>query len=260
MTTTNTLATLFGKIAKPLLPKRGQQPKLRFLCPNCLHFGDFAFACGECWAELPGYANRKNTRICRCKRSLRSSEGDGVRAYCKRCKANYDRSIYHQRQVRVIATLLADDSLSLYKTISGQESQPQGGRGYLYDDGTRLTYILDLSTVTEASRSLLRTDAFGEMEFIWLDSEANTSLELVEAADRFLRQANLTKKQQHALMVCVPQDIIEPAARIWLAAHFGTVKQGVAAADFLSGKAQTKVVAQGQIGDAAAVPALIENR
>jgi hypothetical protein len=82
------------------------------------------------------------TRKCpRCQRSLLSADGDGVRAYCKQCKGNCDRAIYHQRQVRVLATLRPADSQSLYRAISGQEYQPQGGKGYVYDDGVRLAYV-----------------------------------------------------------------------------------------------------------------------
>lgn len=154
MTTASKISTLFGKMARFSPLKRGRQQQPRFLYPNCLHFAGFDFACGECWAEIPGYADGNKTQTCpHCHRSLLSADGDGVRAYCKQCKGNYNRAIYHRRQVRVLATLQTRDSASLYQVISGQEYQPQGGRGYVYDDGAQLAYVLNLSDLTIGVRS-----------------------------------------------------------------------------------------------------------
>jgi hypothetical protein len=87
MTTARAISTLFGKMARFSLLKRGRRLNHRFLCPNCLHFGGFNIVCGACWAEIPGYAGGKKTQTCpRCRRSLLSADGDGVRAYCKQCK------------------------------------------------------------------------------------------------------------------------------------------------------------------------------
>jgi hypothetical protein len=208
MNTASTISTLFGKMARFSPLKRGRRRNHRFLCPNCLHFGGFDFACGECWAEIPDYANGNKIQTCpRCQRSLLSADGGGVRAYCKRCKGNFDRAIYHQRQVRVLATLRPADSHSLYRAISGQEYQPQGGRGYVYDDGARLAYVLNLGDFTDEAHSLPPAHALWEAESIWLDVSAGNPKELAlewgEAADRFVGQAKLTEAQQQAIIVCV---------------------------------------------------------
>ncbi len=263
MTTTNPLTTLWGKIARVPLLKRGQQQKPRFLCPNCLHFGAFAFACGECWSELPEYANGKNTETCpRCLQSLCSADGDGVRAYCQQCKANCDRTIYHQRQVRVLATLRPVDSQSLYRAVSGQGCQPQGGRGYIYNDGARLIYVLNLSGFADNAHFLPPTHALWEAQSIWLDVPASNpkelALDLGDAADRFIAQAKLTDVQRQAFTVCVQQAEIDPIVKTVLATRLGEVKYGVTMPVFLCERTHTKVVALGEIGHNSTAPARIE--
>src|SRR5574341_819465 len=179
MTTASTISTLFGKMARFSPLKRGRRRNRRFLCPNCLHFGGFDFACGECWAEIPDYTNENETQACpRCQLSLFSADGGSVRAFCKQCKGNCDRGIYHQRQVRVLATLRLSDSASLYRAIGGQEYQPQGGKGHVYDDGERLAYVLNLSDFTDEAHPLPPTHALWEIESIWLDAAASNPKEL----------------------------------------------------------------------------------
>jgi hypothetical protein len=192
---------------------------------------------------------------------LLSADGDGVRAYCKQCKWNCDRAIYHQREVRVLATLRLADSQSLYRAISGHEYRPQGGRGYVYDDGARLAYVLNLSDFTDEVHSFPPTHALWEAESIWLDGSLNNPKELAlewgEAADRFVVQAKLTEAQRQAMTVCVCQAEIDPAVRPVLETRFGKVRHGVAAAVFLSeGAREAKVLRE--IGDNSTVPGLID--
>jgi len=262
MTTANTISTLFGKIVKFSLLKLGGQINYRFLCPNCLHFGGFDFACGECWAEIPGYANGNNTQTCpSCHLSLLSVGGDRVRAYCKRCKGNYDRAVYHQRRVRVLATLRPADSQSLYQAISGQEYQPQGGRGYVYDDGAQLAYVLNLSDFADEAHSLPQTHALWKVESIWLDVSASDPKELAlewgKAADRFIAQAGLTDAQRQAMTVYVHQAKADPMVKPVLRTRFGKVRYGVLIPGFPSERTQTKAVALEEIGYNSTVPALI---
>jgi hypothetical protein len=252
MTTASTISTLFGKMARFSPLKRGRRLNHRFLCPNCLHFGGFDFACGECWAEIPDYADGKTQTCPRCQRSLLSADGGGVRAYCKRCQENCACAIYHQRQVRVLATLRPADSALLYRAISGQEYQPQGDRGYVYDDGERLAYVLNLNDFTNKVHSLPQTQALWEVESIWLDVSASDprklALELGEAADRFIAQARLTEAQRRAITVCVYQPEAAPVLKLVLEARFGEVKYGVSVQTFLCEKVPTKAVALGEIG------------
>ncbi len=261
MITANTISTLFGKMARFSPLKRGRRLNHRFLCPNCLHFGGFDFACGECWAEIPGYSDGKTQACPRCQRSLLSADGDGVRAYCKQCKGNCDRAIYHQRQVRVLATLRPADSQSLYRAISGQEYQPQGGRGYVYDDGARLVYVLNLSSFTDDAHYLSQTHALWEIESIWLDVSASDPKELAlewgEAADRFITQAELTEAQRRAITVCVQQTEADAVVKAVLKTRFGKVRRRVAAPTFHCEREQTKAEALEEIGHGSTVPALI---
>jgi HEAT repeat protein len=262
MTTANTISTLFGKMARFSPLKWGRRLNHRFLCPNCLHFGGFDFACGECWAEIPGYADGNNTQRCpRCQQSLLSASGGGARAYCKQCKGNCDYAIYHQRQVHVLATLRSADSASLHRAISGQEYQPQDGRGYVYDDGSRLAYVLNLSDFTDEAHSLPQTHALWEAQAIWLDMSASNPKELAleagEAADRFIAQARLTEAQRQAMKVCVQQAEADPVVKTVLETRFGKVGYGVRAQDFLCERAQTKAEALGEIGHNSTVPTLI---
>jgi HEAT repeat protein len=263
MTTASTISTLFGKMARFSPLKRGRRLNYRFLCPNCLHFGGFDFACGECWTEIPGYSDRKKTFTChRCRRSLISADGDGVRAYCKQCKGNCDRAIYHQRRVRVVVTLRTTDSQALYQAVSGQESQPQGGIGYVYDGGEHLTYVLDLSALMENTHSLPRTHALWAAQSIWLDMSACQTkepvLELAVTADRFIRQGKLTEEQVKELSICIPQAEIDPTVRPVLQTRFGKVTYEVLVTDFLCESAPTKLVVLDEVGYGRAIPALCE--
>jgi len=262
MTTASIILTLFGKIARFSRLERARRLNHRFLCPNCLHFGGFDFACGECWAEIPGYDSGYKTQTCpRCRRSLLSADGDGVRAYCKQCKGNFDRAIYHQREVRVLATLRPTDSKSLYRAISGQEYQPQGGKGYVYDDGARLAYVLNLSDFTDKAHSLSPTHALWKVQSIWLDALASNpkelALEWAETADRSIAQARLTEANRQAITVCVHQAEVNPVVKPALGTHFGKVRYGVAAPYFLFERAQAKAVAVRKIVQDSPVPALI---
>lgn len=272
MTTASTISTLFGKMARFSRLKRGRQLNHRFLCPNCLHFGGFDFACGECWAELPDYKRGKNYLTCSsCQLSLNSgkdrprgaqTDWDRKRAYCKRCKWNY-WCFYHYKRVHVLATLRHADSQSLYRAISGREAQLQGGRGYVYHDGRRLVYVLDLSDFADEAHSLPPTHALWEAESIWLDASANNpkefALEVGEVADRFIAQARLTEAKRQAMTVCVLQVEADPVVKSVLETRFGKVRYGVAGAAFLSENAQTEAMVLGEIGQNSTTPDLTGN-
>jgi HEAT repeat protein len=185
---------------------------------------------------------------------------DGVRAYCKQCKGNCDRAIYHQRQVRVLATLRSADSRSLYQAMSGQEHQPQGGKGYVYDDGAWLAYVLSLSDFTDEAHSLPQTHALWEAQTIWLDVSASNpkelALEVGDIADRLVVQAKLTEEQRQEMTVYVHQSEADPVVKPVLETRFGKVGYGVTPPAFLCGRAQIKVAALGEIGQNSTIPAL----
>jgi hypothetical protein len=256
------ISTLFGKMAGFPLFKRGRQLNYRFLCPNCLSFGGFDFACGKCWTQIPDYDAANKTQTCAyCQRSLLSAQGYNVRAYCKQCKSNCDSAPYHQRQVRTLATLRPSDFASLYLAISGHEYQPQGGKGYVYDDSERLSYVLNLSDFNDEAHSLPPAHALWEVQSIWLDASASSpkelALELGESADLYIARARLTEERRRTTIVCVNQAEADPVVKRVLGTRFGKVRYRVTASDFLFDKPKIKALAVGVIGHNSTVPALI---
>jgi hypothetical protein len=222
---------------------RRRSAHYRFLCPHCLRFGGFHFACGACGKKVEAFLVHTNGAYVNdcphCHAHLLSREaekGSGVRAYCEWCKGNCDCAIHHQRQVRALATLLPADFTALCQTNGTQEQQAQGGIGYAYNDGgARLTYLLNLNSLTETARELPHTHALRELKSIWLNAAGDNNeaaLKVGEAADRFDRQTSLAK----TLTVCVPQTNLNDALRNVLETRFKAIKYGVTPEDFLRGE------------------------
>jgi len=166
----------------------------------------------------------------------------------------------------VLATLRSADSELLCRAIRGQESRSLGGKGYVYDDGAQLAFVLNLSTFTGEALRPSRTHALWEMESIWLDQTASEpkglALEWGEAADRFINQIKLTEAQRREINVCVRQAEANSVVKAVLDARFGGVRSGVTEAEFLFQRAQTKAVAVREIASppiGALISALKEN-
>jgi hypothetical protein len=213
----------------------------RFLCPHCLNFGGYHFACGACGGDIEAFIVHTDgayvNNCPHCNEPLFSRErveGRGIQARCEWCQDTCDRSIHHERQVRVLAALLPADHASLGQTITAQESQAQGRISHAFDDGVALTYVLNLSRPSHTAHSLPRTHAFWAVESVWLDAPIDDpqklSLELGQAADQFIREAGLTDTQRRALTAYVRQAALPPPAQNVLETRFGAVKYGVAAA------------------------------
>jgi hypothetical protein len=105
-----------------------------------------------------------------------------------------------------------------------------------YDDGTCLTYVLNLSALDVSGVSYFHRDhALGAVELICVDTATSDqqalALELGQAADRFISQAGLTEKQRKALTVCTPQAALDPVVERVLKTRFGQIQRGVALAD-----------------------------
>jgi len=166
----------------------------------------------------------------------------------------------------VLATLRSADSELLCRAIRGQESRSLGGKGYVYDDGAQLAFVLNLSTFRGEALRPSRTHALWEMESIWLDQTASEpkglALEWGEAADRFINQTKLTEAQRREINVCVRQAEANSVVKAVLDARFGGVRSGVTEAEFLFQRAQTKAVAVREIASppiGALISALKEN-
>jgi len=238
----------------------------RFLCPDCLHFGGFDFGCGACGKKVEAFLVHTNGAYindcphCRARLFTRDGlNGRSVRTYCEHCKSNRDCATHHYRRVFVMATLLPADFATICQTIGAQERSAQGrisydcdddgvrhyfqlapvtGNGVSYardDDGVRLTYLLNLESLTDTARALPDTHALWELKSIWLDAAGNeieVALKMGEAADRFDRQTGLAK----TLTVCVPQIELGDAVKNVLETRFKGIEYEVAAADFLDGR------------------------
>ena len=100
----------------------------RFLCPQCLHFGGFHFACGACGKRVEDFLVHTGgdyVNNCRhCKAELLTQKG--VQARCEHCQHACERAVYHQRQVGVLGALLPDDFTALRQILSTKEKQAQG--------------------------------------------------------------------------------------------------------------------------------------
>jgi hypothetical protein len=217
---------------------RRRVSRRRFVCPHCLHFAPFRFACGACDNEVEAflvYTNGAYVDDCpHCHAPLLSPGGWGVQAYCQWCKAHSERSIYHQRQVRAFATLLPADFATLCDAIGAEATPQQGIDCCWHDDGARLTCVLQPGDRTGAAPGLPRRNALlVSVESIWLDGTGIEPLQLGQAVDRFIVQAALTEAHCRALRICVRQRSLEPAARNVLATRFGTVRYGIAPEAFL---------------------------
>jgi hypothetical protein len=249
--------------------RRRERKRLRrFLCPHCLHFGDFNFACGGCGGKVEEFVVHTNgayaDSCAHCQALLFShdgADGVGIRAYCQRCNETCDGSIHHQRQVRVVGTLLSADF-----------------RPLCYNDGTSLTYVLNLTALDMLEKSQIANDypneinklqtgsknqstyllhllvmpliirfalkhahAVNALEFIWVDAARDDqqalALELGQAADRLIRQrASLPKARRRALAVCVPQTRLDPVVEHVLRTRFGSIRYGVALTDLAKGE------------------------
>ena len=176
----------------------------RFLCPQCLHFGGFHFACGACSKSVEDFLVHTGgdyVNDCRhCKAELLAH----VQARCEHCQHTCDRAVYHQRQVHVLAALLPDDFTALRQILSTEEKQAQGNLAYTCkDDGTRLTYLVNLKSLPgkyDKKLALPRKHAVWELNSIWLDATGDdkaVAFEIGKAADPPI---SLTK----TLTICVP--------------------------------------------------------
>lgn len=216
-----------------------------FLCPCCLHFGSLRFACGACGREVEAFlvytggAYVNDCPHCRTDLFPRDGQnGSGVQAYCRRCHGCCERAVHHRRFVRVLAAPVPGDLRSLFREVPAVGEGNADGVGYAYgDDGRCLTYVLDLSDISRALHTFPPFHAAREVKAMWLDGESVTTLELGQAVDRFIREADLKEEQRKMLPIWVRQAALEPAAHHLLAGRrFGAVRYGMAAKDVVGAR------------------------
>jgi hypothetical protein len=213
----------------------------RFLCPECLHFGDFHLACdgsgdvGEPLILEGGGVYVNDCPLCHAPVFSRAEmEGEEASAYCRRCRGTFDLALHHHRKVRVLGTLLPHDLDALCAAARAQPRAGEGARFLRLDDGKQLTYVLNPSDPSQGETRFHPAHAARAVEALWIRGEDLELLGLGQAVDRYIRQAGLTYAQRQALPVCVPDERLDPDVRHLLESRFGRVYYGVSAGEFLA--------------------------
>jgi len=213
----------------------------RFLCPRCLHFAHFRFACGACGNEveafLVGTGGAYVNECAACHEPLFSYSvinGRGVRAYCDNCFGNCDRDVYHQRRVGVLATLLPADFESFGRLPGAQRSQSKDNVSFIcLDDGERLNYVLNYSNTLWGRDYVMPAHALNHLEAVWLDVAGLEPLQLGRTIDAFIRQSGSAGSGPSDILVCVRQTSPDPVIKSRLEAQFKRVRYGLEPANFL---------------------------
>jgi hypothetical protein len=255
------LSTWHGKIAG-LRTAAGQVARgHRFLCPHCLRFGGFHYACGACRTELEefvvhtGGVYLNDCPYCHARVFPRwYGAGHEPRAYCRRCGDSTEISA-HKRRVRVLGVLQASDLDRLREAAGAGSGPPRARSCFLRDDGKRLTCVLDLSDPPHPERDYPFEYAGRAVEAIWLDPAGLGPLALGHAVDRYIRQTNLTAAQRQALVICVRRETLEPTLRSLLETRFGSVRYGIAAREFMGEEALSRAEALPKAADSTALAA-----
>ena len=237
---------MFG-LWRKLLP--GNALRRRFLCPNCLRWGGYRYACGGCWRAVRDKLVAAQGECPRCRQTLRP---EAVRARCEHCEYGGDSAIYVQKPIRVVATLRATDYAAFCHATGVPPEQSPGGLGYAYDTGTRLVYVLNLEAVLAAAASFPALPVIQTIEAIWLDASGDDleaqAFSLAEAADKFVRQQDVTEAMRRAMNIVVCRETPESIIEHVVTTRFGSVSYVKTATEFLCDGEAAKAVAVGQIG------------
>lgn len=224
-------ACAHGGIAALREAWRHERQGHRFLCPHCLRFGEFRFACWACGHEVdPLIVHTRGAYVNDCAEcGARLCARDGkletaVQAFCRHCSRACEREIHHERRVRVIGTLRESDFTTVCDAIGVEPARTLGGidRGG-YDDGERMTFVLSLAKLPGFAAMLPDAHALWSIEQLWLDGSDGKSLDLGEASDRFLHRSGLSEARRQRLTVTVGGTVPDGPARRLLNARFGKV-------------------------------------
>jgi hypothetical protein len=210
---------------------RHHRARHRFLCPRCLSLGGFRFACGACGNEvesftvLTGGAYASDCPSCHVR--LFAKNKSQVAAHCENCLGSCDRSLHHERRVRVIATLLDEDFRLICRLTGAPPLRAADHQTFAcMDDGECLRYILSFDSEAGVETADLPMHALRNVETIWLDAAGADPLRLGRIIDAFIRQSGLTEAQRRRITVFIRQPAPEAAIRNKLAALFGLLRCG----------------------------------
>lgn len=206
----------------------------RFLCPRCLRFGGFHYACAGCGREVDDLALHARSHYLddcpHCRTIVRSkAEPDplALRAYCRNCGASTHLA-FHARRVRVLATLHREDFRTLLHTLDPGLEPPGSGRRELHyfyhDDGVRLTFVLNLDDSGRAMLEFPWNHAARGVQAFWIDYGALEPLALGQSVDAYFRHAALYPGERRSIPVCVGRATLEGAARRLLGSRFHHIR------------------------------------
>lgn len=224
---------LFGWIRIQEETQRHEQQGHRFLCPYCLHFGVFRHGCGNCglevhpWtAETAGWG--ENTcRTCGKPLFARGTRrGCGVLARCLHCGGSCDPARHHERRVRVVATPCRADFETFCRTAN--QGWTRHATYALHDDGSVLTFVLDLESGELAEGRNPLQHASAHLNALWIGPTAKNPLRLGEALDGLLRMPT-QQFSTECLRVLVGPGPVTPAARNVLATRMTRVEYDIPA-------------------------------
>src|SRR5205814_3327958 len=121
-------------------------------------------------------------------------EGEALRAYCQFCGSRGSAAVLHERQVRVIGVLSAED-FKLARTEAPQSWMSPEGTHFFVDDGARLTYVVDLQAASEAA-SERGGHAGRHIEVLWLADAALDAGFVQQAIFRLVRSTGVDVARQ----------------------------------------------------------------
>jgi hypothetical protein len=199
----------------------------RFLCPHCLHLGDFLGECGECHSHIEAFQlNTKgafNAACLTCQEIIFPSK---IKASCYKCKQPSDPAIYHHRRVGILAVLSTTDFAAL-RTLNGEQVKisEDGTEFFCRDEDETLQYVLNLENAGSEHKSENYRHAWQHVQQIWIDT--GDALQVARQTDALVRRMTDADKLRK-IKVLVRQNEIDSVVRLRLEQQFGALSYGIA--------------------------------
>jgi hypothetical protein len=215
----------------------------RFLCPGCLNFGLFEYACSRCGGRVDSLLVDSGgafvKKCAHCHLALfadEDPEGRLIKTYCNVCDVRSDRRIYHNKSVRIFATLTSKDFDTLVEKSGATVKKSQDGLRYVArDHRTMLTFILNLGDLNNMVMPDIATHALKSLSVIWTDCSDVDPLEIGQTVDAMMMRTRLPEDLCRSITVFVNTSQIDPASRHVLETRFGHIGCGVSPADLVQG-------------------------
>ena len=210
-------------------------PTSRFLCPHCLQFSEALYACPGCWEEIGTLRLRLNVGALQacpcCFDALYPEEGSDRLAFCEHCRQLSDARLHHDRDVRLVGAVGARGLMQIRRHLGLDEN----GEGPVWvAEGSRVTWLFDLSTVAAGVNLTGAAHALRHLEALWLESTQLEPLELGRIVDRFVRQARLSRGRRQTLPVLIREASLPVATLNVLRSRLSNLRYGVEPSEVLS--------------------------